>query len=208
MDLTGVCLTVDALHSLADLNKRVLARGGHVIFVIKGNQPRTYQALNAIAWEQVPVAAATFEADRGRIETRTIQVAAAPAGLKYPGMEQAALLERYTTCTDKKGKAITRSETVLILTTATPDQALPADLLALNRGHWAATEATHYIRDVDMKEDSCRARAPGAARFMATVGNAALNLLRIHGVTNIAAERRRLNGSDRQILSRMGLSTG
>jgi hypothetical protein len=35
-----------------------------------------------------------------------------------------------------------------------------------------------------------------------------LNLLRIHGVTNIAAERRRLNGSDRQVLSRMGLSTG
>ena len=42
---------------------------------------------------------------------------------------------------------------------------------------------------------------------MATVGNAALNLLRIHGVTNIAAERRRLNGSDREILKRMGLST-
>ena len=90
MDLAGVCLTVDALHSLVDLGKRVLARGGHVIFVIKGNQPSTCQALNAIAWEQIPVAAATFEADRGRIETRTIQVAAAPAGLKYPGMRQAA----------------------------------------------------------------------------------------------------------------------
>jgi len=59
-----------------------------------------------------------------------------------------------------------------------------------------------------MREDSSRARAPGAARFMATAGNAALNVLRIHGVTNIAAERRRLNGSDRQILKRMGLSTG
>jgi predicted transposase YbfD/YdcC len=208
MDLAGVCLTVDALHSLADLGKRVLARGGHVIFVIKGNQPRTYQALDAIAWEQVPVAAATFEADRGRIETRTIQVAAAPAGLKYPAMEQAALIERYTTFKDSKGKAVTRSETVLILTTATAEQAPPADLLALNRGHWAATEATHYIRDVDMKEDASKARAPGAARFMATVSNTVLNLLRIHGVTNIAAERRRLNGSDRQILKRMGLSTG
>ena len=98
--------------------------------------------------------------------------------------------------------------TVLILTTASPGQACPADLLALNRGHWAATETTHYIRDVDMKEDSSRARAPGAARFMATVSNAALNLLRIHGVTNIAAERRRLNGSDHKILKRMGLSTG
>ena len=63
-------------------------------------------------------------------------------------MEQAALIERYTTFTDKKGKAVTRSETVLILTTATPGQAPPADLLALSRGHWAATEATHYIRDV------------------------------------------------------------
>ena len=208
MDLAGVCLTVDALHSLVDLDERVPARGGHVIFVIKGNQPRTYQALDATAWEQVPVAAATFEADRGRVETRTIQVAAAPAGLTYPGMEQAALIERYTTFTDSKGKAVTRSETVLILTTATPDQEPPADLLALSRGNWAATEATHYIRDVDMKKDSSQARAPGAARFMATAGNATLNLLRIHGATNIAAERRRLNGSDRQILKRMGLSTG
>ena len=84
MDLAGVCLTVDALHSLADLNERVLARGGHVIFVIKGNQPRTCQALDAIAWEQVPVAAATFEADRGRIETRTIQVAAGARGPEVP----------------------------------------------------------------------------------------------------------------------------
>jgi len=208
MDLAGVCLTVDALHSLVDLNKRVLARGGHVIFVIKGNQPRTYQALNAIAWEQIPVTAATFEADRGRIETRTIQIAPAPEGLKYPEMKQAALIERYTTFTDSKGKTVTRSETVLILTTASAGEAPPGDLLALNRGHWAATEATHWIRDSDLKEDACRARAPGAARFMATIGNTILDLLRIHGVTNIAAERRLLNGSDRQILKRMGLSTG
>ena len=38
MDLVGVCLTVDALHSLVGLNERVLARGGHVIFVIKGTE--------------------------------------------------------------------------------------------------------------------------------------------------------------------------
>ena len=85
-------------------------------------------------------------------------------------MQQAALIERYTTFKDKKGNSITRSETVLILTTASPGQAPPADLLALNRGHWAATEVAHWVRDVDLKEDSSRARAPGAARFMATVG--------------------------------------
>jgi len=158
MDLAGVCLTVDALHSLVDLNKRVLARGGHVIFVIKGNQPRTYQAVNDIGWEHIPVAAATFEADRGRVETRTIQVTAAPEGLKYPDMKQAALIERYTTSKDKKGNSITRSETVLIITTACAEQAPPADLLALNRGHWAATEATHWVR------------SPGAGLAVASCG--------------------------------------
>jgi hypothetical protein len=64
------------------------------------------------------------------------------------------------------------------------------------------------VRDADLKEDSSRARVPGAAHFMATAGTTVLNLLRIHGVTNIAAERRRLSGSDGQILKRMGLSTG
>ncbi len=80
--------------------------------MIKGNQPSTYQALDAIAWEQIPVAVATFKAGRGRIETRTIQVTAAPGGLKYPGMRQAALIERYTTGKDKSGASSTRSETV------------------------------------------------------------------------------------------------
>ena len=176
--------------------------------MIKGNQPRTYQALNDIGWEQIPVATATFEADRGRIETRAIQVAPAPEGLKYPDMKQASLIERYTTFTDKKGKTVTRCETVLILTTASPDQAPPADLLALNRGHWTIENKVHWVRDTGLKEDSSQARAPGSARFMATAGNTVLNLLRIHGVTNIAAERRRLSGSDGQILKRMGLSTG
>jgi hypothetical protein len=60
---------------------------------------------------------------------------------------------------------------VLILTTASAEQAPPADLLALNRGRWTATETTHYVRDVDLKEDSSRARAPGAPRLMATLGN-------------------------------------
>ena len=63
-------------------------------------------------------------------------------------MEQAALIERYTAAKDTKGEAVTRSETVLILTTASADEAPPADLLALNRGHWAATEATHWVRVV------------------------------------------------------------
>jgi hypothetical protein len=169
--------------------------------VIKGNQPSTYTTLNALDWENTPVAAATFEADRGRIETRAIQVLPAPPGLKYAGMNQAMLLERYTT---EKGKL--RCETVLLLTTATGDQASPADLLALVRGHWRATEVSHWLRDIDLSEDASRARVPGEPRFMATLGNTVLNLLRIQGVTNIAAERRKLAESNRKTLKLMGIT--
>ena len=93
-------------------------------------------------------------------------------------MQQAALIERYTTFTDKKGKAVTRSETVRTSPPPPPIRPRQRTCSPSVAGTWAATEATHYIRDVDMKEDSSQARAPGAARFMATVGNATLNLLR------------------------------
>ena len=83
----------------------MLARGGHVIFVIKGNQPRTYQALDAIAWEQIPVTAATFEATAAASRPAPSRSPPRPPGLKYPGMQQAALIERYTTVKDKKGNA-------------------------------------------------------------------------------------------------------
>ncbi len=105
--------------------------------MVLGNQPGLYAALDALDWENTPVAAATSEISRSRIETRAIRVLPAPREPGFPGARQAILLERYVTIT-KNGKWVMRNcEAVLYVTSLEPSQAAPADLLALARGHWA-----------------------------------------------------------------------
>ena len=204
LDLAGAVVTSDALHTVrANLNWLVEDKKAHYIAVVKGNQPSLHARVKALPWRQVPVGSTARETGHGRTETRTLK-AAHVSRLDFPHARQAIKItrRRQDTATGKIS-----CETAYAVTSLTSADATAQDLARLVREHWSI-EAHHHVRDVDLKEDSSRARAPGAARFMATVGNATLNLLRIHGVTNIAAERRRLNGSDRQILSRMGLSTG
>lgn len=54
-------------------------------------------------------------------------------------MEQALLIERYTTYKNK-GQWYTRCEAVLYLTSLAEDETTPEDLLARVRGHWRSTQ--------------------------------------------------------------------
>src|SRR5260370_1098722 len=92
---------------------------------------------DALPWENAPVAAATSETARGRIETRTIRVLPAPAGTGFEGASQAILIERYTTH-KKKGQWRTSCEAVLCITSLAAGEATPEGLLAHVRGHWRA----------------------------------------------------------------------
>jgi len=46
----------------------------------------------------------------------------------------------------------------LCITDLRPEQASPAQLLALHRGHWAIENRLHYVRDFRFDEDRCQAR--------------------------------------------------
>jgi hypothetical protein len=81
-----------------------------------------------------PVAAATSEISRGRIETRTVRVLPAPPGTGFEDAEQALLIERCVTY-KKKGQWRTRAESVLYLTSLPDGETTPEDLLAHVRGH-------------------------------------------------------------------------
>ncbi len=100
--------------------------------------------MNALPWETTPVAAATSEISRGRIETRTICVLPAPEDTGFKDARQALLIERYTTY-KKKGQWHTRAEAVLYITSLAADETTPEDLLAHVRGHWRVEHA-HWLR--------------------------------------------------------------
>ena len=103
LPLDGAVVTTDAMQANRD-NALFLrkAKNAHYLFPVLGNQPTLNATLNALPWETTPVAAATSEITRGRIETRTIRVLPAPAGTGFEGAAQALLIERYVTLQEER----------------------------------------------------------------------------------------------------------
>ncbi|HTQ91980.1 MAG TPA: ISAs1 family transposase, partial [Streptosporangiaceae bacterium] len=210
LPLYGAVVTSDAMQANRD-NALFLrkVKNAHYLWPILGNQPTLNETLNALPWQDAPVAAATCESTRGRIETRTLRVLPCPEGTGFEGAEQALLIERYTTY-KKKGQWHTRCEAVLYLTSLAEDQATPEDLLVHVRGHWRVEHA-HWLRDVIWKEDKSLIRTGNAPQVWSAITNLVISLFRIHGVTSYTAETRRCAQDPRralQILDLTALSPG
>ena len=109
------------------------------------------------------------------------------------------LIERTVT---EKGR--TSYQAMLYITSLAAHQASPADLLAYIRGHWSV-EVLHWIRDVTYREDASHVHTGNAPRVAATLRNVAISLLRISGITNIAAALRHNARKNRRVLKRLGL---
>ncbi len=208
LPLDGVVITADALQTTRD-NARFLreVKNAHYLWPVLGNQPGLYQRLDALDWENTPAAAATTDTARGRIETRTIRVLPVPAGLDFPGAQQALLIERYVTI-KKNGQWVMRNcEAVLYITSLTAAGTAPEDLLAHVRGHWTV-EHLHWLRDVIWNEDKSLIRTGNAPQVMSALTNLVITLFRIQGVTRYAAETRRNAQDPRRALELLDLSPG
>ncbi|MGH3237195.1 MAG: ISAs1 family transposase [Streptosporangiaceae bacterium] len=205
LPLDGAVVTSDAMQSNRG-NAEYLrtVKNAHYLWPVLGNQPSLNAALNALPWEDTPVAAATCEISRGRIETRTVRVLPCPAGTGFAGAEQAVLIERHTTY-KKKGQWHTRAEAVLYLTSLAAEETTPEDLLAHVRGHWRVEHA-HWLRDVIWKEDKSLIRTGNAPQVMSALANLVISLFRIHGVTSYTAETRRCAQDPRRALQYLDLT--
>lgn len=85
------------------------------------------------------------------------------------------------------------TEVVYGLTSLTPEDASPARLLTLNRGHWAIENRSHSVRDRAYDEDRQQIRRYHGPHVMATLRNVAMNLLGLAGYQNITAALRHLS---------------
>ncbi len=188
LDLTGTVVTVDALHTQRATASMLIGAGAHYLMTVKANQPGVLAA--AAERTTGPTAAFTehTETDRGhgRTEQRTLR--AAPAiGIDFPAAAQAIRIVRYRGGLD--GQRATK-EVVYALTSLPGEQADPAALARLIRGHWAIENSIHRVRDVTFAEDACRARTGNAPAVLAIIRNAVIAAFRLAGATNIAAARR------------------
>ena len=76
------------------------------------------------------------------------------------------------------------------VTSASRDRADATDLLSWWRGHWGIENKLHWVRDATFGEDHSRIRTGHAPEIFAALRNAAINVLRLQNVTNVAAALR------------------
>ena len=78
-----------------------------------------------------------------------------------------------------------RDEVAFGITDLTPEQASPAQIGTLVRGHWGIETRLHWERDMIYDEDRSQVRTQNGPRVMATFRNIAIGLLRRLQVPNL-----------------------
>lgn len=191
LPVAGRIFTADALHTQKDFMLGVDALGGKTLLTVKNNQPTLFTNLETYFAD--PHAScesfATLDQQRGRIEKRTIRVSTEMNSYlaDWPLIEQVAEVTRTVTV---RKTGTTSQEVVYLITPLTPQEACPARLLELVRGHWGIENSSHYVRDVTFGEDRSRLRSGQGPQIMAAFRNLAITLIHRQGSSQIAATRR------------------
>ena len=190
MDLNGVVVTADALHTQREHVEDLHARGAHWVLTVKGNQPRLRRQLAGLPWREVEMAHRAAGTAHGRREIRTLKVVTIAAGIEFPHAVQAVQITRRTRPVRAGHTGTWRTQTVYAITDLAPHQASPDELAAWVRGHWQIENGLHWVRDVTFGEDLSQIRTGSAPQVMATLRNLVISLHRLAGATNIAATLR------------------
>jgi len=189
-------LTGDALFCQRDPCRQVGAAGGDYLLLVQDNQPALHDAIALLFdppadLDPLPLAdrreAATVERGHGRTDERRHLVASTDlAGyLDWPGAAPVFRLERTWREHATRHRALHYG-----IASLAPEQADPARLLALRRGHWAIENALHRQKDVAFGEDASLVHLGQGPTAMALVRDAARNLLHQAGIRRIAARPR------------------
>lgn len=211
LDLRGKIITGDALLAQRDLSIQIVEAGGEYLWIIKENQPETFEAITRLFAPEsyVPGFSPASHDDfvtttqttkaHGRIETHTLTAnAASPTWLNWPYVAQVFKVER------RAVRVKDRDEETKVrygVSSLTPKEAPPERLLQLVLDHWQIENGLHYRRDDTLKEDRCTLRKPQAAEAMAVLNNLIVGMLKRRGVTNVPDARRDFAAAPRAALA-------
>lgn len=203
-NISGMVITVDALHGQRDAAQRIHAMGGYYLQVIKGNQPGLHESIAARltgADGEFPDESWTQEGKgHGRREKRSIRTAPA-SGIDWPHAEQVMRIRRDSGTTHGPWE---HREFALAITNLPARLAGPRQLAVYARQHWSTENSQHYVRDVTFREDYQKTSAGHLPNVLAAIRNLAIGAFRKKGHANIAAGRRYYGRDDHRILELYG----
>jgi Transposase DDE domain len=151
----------------------------------------------------------TRDRGHGRIEHRTLKVVTVHR-FGFPHAAQVIQVTRKRTVGGWHASTRRRrwqTVTVYAITSLSFEQASPARLADLLRGHWAI-EALHHLRDVTFAEDASQVRTGAGPNVMACLRNLVIGVLCRTGSVNLAAVLRRHARDPRRPLATLGIRFG
>jgi predicted transposase YbfD/YdcC len=185
IDITGVIVTADALHTQRAHVDYLHRRHAHWVFTVKGNQPTLLTQLRNLPWQDIPAVHVTVGKAHGRVEHRQVKLTAVTAGIGFPRARLAAQITRTRRRTGTTGKP--GREVAYIITDLDYRNVTAAQLADLVRGHWTIENRLHWVRDVTLGEDLSQIRTGSGPQVMAGLRNLAVSRHRQAGARNIAA---------------------
>jgi len=184
-------VTADALLTQRKFAIYLRKRKAHYHFTVKDNQKNLRQDIATLFEHRgaadftEPVALA-----HGRIESRSIWISSTlNSFLDFPDVGQTFAIERNVTI-KKTGKS--SRELIFGITSKTPDQASPEQVLATNRGHWVIENGCHYIIDSIYDEDRSQIRTGYGPENITRMRRFAVGLLKSSGVKNITQKMQQM----------------
>jgi len=193
IDIQGKTITADALLTQREFARYLVKdRRAHYHFTVKGNQQKLLEetAFYFETQDRKPDFSTLDGPDHGRVETRNIWVTTElNAYLNFPHVGQAFKVERITHH-KKSGKQ--SKDVAYGITSKTPGDADPEQVLRDNREHWSIENSCHYIIDWNYDEDRSRIRKGYGPENMTRLRRFAVGLIKSKGVRSVAQKMREL----------------
>jgi len=202
LDLSGVLVTADALHTQREHAHFLVSSGADFLFFVKENQPSLYAAIAMLPEARWSEPVTETVKGHGRIETRTIWVADANGLHDFPHLSQVIRIMREVD--DAKTKTARSTEIAYAVTSCPEEKANRHQLLTAARGHWSIENGLHWVRDATMGEDRSKVRSGSAPHALAAMRNLVISVLRLAGATNIARALRSLSRRPETALTLLG----
>lgn len=178
IDLTDRLVTADALHCHTRMAQAVTQRGGDYLLTLKGNRPNWHKAALGHLAATAPDRAECNEVNHGRKEWRQAEVVAADAPLM-------AGHTAFIRITSQRGDAEPKTRIFMASSMLSAQRALD-----LTRAHWQIENGLHWMLDVHLGEDDCRARKDNAPANVALVNRIVRNILQIADIDKVPISHR------------------
>ena len=146
----------------------------------------------------------TVNSGHSRLETRHLSCSKdLPAHYTgFADVQQAFRIRRHVV---SKRTGEIREETHYGLTSLSPAEAGPKQLLSVLRNHWHIENKSHWVRDVVFDEDSSQVRSGNIPQVMSALRNTVISLLRLNGKNQIAPTMRRYAARPEEALALLGI---